>query len=304
MTPTVKLCGLSTPATLDAALDAGADMVGFVFFPRSPRHVDWATARALGRQVRGRAKIVALSVDADDETLKRIVDALSPDLMQLHGRETPERVKRIGEVCALPTMKAIGVASRADLAEAQAYEDAADYLLIDAKPPKDAALPGGNGRPFDWSLTQDFRPRIPWLLSGGLDPLTVAAAIGLSGARGVDVSSGVESAPGVKDEAKIKAFVAAARRAFALAPIAPEFTRGSPRRVSSPLVGEDEGGGSRRPTRTESGDASNNLLGSRDPPPLPAPTRGGGGADAVDSPSKEGRPSGRPLDRARGSGLT
>ena len=218
MTPVVKICGLSTPATLDAALDAGADMVGFVFFPRSPRHVDWATARALGRQVRGRAKIVALSVDADDETLERIVDALSPDLMQLHGRETPERVKRIGEVCALPTMKAIGVASRADLAEAQAYEGAADYLLIDAKPPKDAALPGGNGRPFDWSLTQDFRPRIPWLLSGGLDPLTVAAAIALSGARGVDVSSGVESAPGVKDEAKIKAFVAAARRAFARAP--------------------------------------------------------------------------------------
>ena len=147
--------------------------------------------------------------------LKRIVDALSPDLMQLHGRERPARVKRIGELCALPTMKAIGVASRADLAEAQAYEGAADYLLIDAKPPKDAALPGGNGRPFDWGLTQDFRPRIPWLLSGGLDPSTVAAAIALSGARGVDVSSGVESAPGVKDEAKIKAFVAAARRAFA-----------------------------------------------------------------------------------------
>jgi len=212
----VKICGLSTRETLDVALDAGADMVGFVFFPKSPRHLDWATARALGRQVQGRAKIVALSVDADDETLKRIVDALSPDLMQLHGRETPERVKRIGELCGSATMKAIGVASRADLAEARAYEGFADYLLIDAKPPKDAVLPGGNGRPFDWTLTRDFRPSIPWLLSGGLDPNTVATAIALSNARGVDVSSGVESAPGVKDEARIRAFVAAARRAFAL----------------------------------------------------------------------------------------
>ena len=216
MTPVIKICGLSTPATLDAALAAGADMVGFVFFPKSPRHVDWATARALGQQARGRAKIIALSVDADDDTLKRIVDALSPDLMQLHGRETPERVKRIGELCSSLTMKAIGVATRADLGGADAYAGAADYLLIDAKPPKDAALPGGNGRPFDWSLTRDFRAPVRWLLSGGLDPLTVATAITLSGARGVDVSSGVESAPGVKDEARIRTFIAAARRAFAL----------------------------------------------------------------------------------------
>jgi phosphoribosylanthranilate isomerase len=215
MTPVVKICGLSTAATLDAALDAGADMVGFVFFSKSPRHIDWATARTLGRQAQGRAKIVALSVDADDDTLKRIVDALSPDLMQLHGSETPARVREIGELCARPTMKAIGVGARGDLAQAELYEGVADTLLIDAKPPKGAALPGGNGRPFDWSLTREFRPSIPWLLSGGLDPDTVEAAIALSGARGVDVSSGVESAPGVKDPAKIKAFVAAARRAFA-----------------------------------------------------------------------------------------
>ncbi len=215
MTPVVKICGLSTAATLDAALDAGADMVGFVFFPKSPRHIDWATARALGHQARGRAKIVALSVDADDDTLKRIADALAPDLMQLHGSETPARVKRIGELCARPTMKAIGVATHADLARAELYEGVADTLLIDAKPPKGAALPGGNGRPFDWGLTHNFDPSRPWLLSGGLDPDTVAAAIGLSGARGVDVSSGVESAPGVKDPARIRAFVAAARRAFA-----------------------------------------------------------------------------------------
>ena len=215
MTPMVKICGLSTAAALDAALEAGADMVGFVFFPKSPRHIDWATARALGRQVDGRAKIVALSVEADDDTLTRIVEALSPDLMQLHGGETPARVKEIGALCARPTMKAIGVAARADLAQAEAYEGVADTLLIDAKPPKGAALPGGNGRPFDWSLTRDFSPPVPWLLSGGLDPDTVATAIGLSGAHGVDVSSGVESAPGVKEPAKIRAFVAAARRAFA-----------------------------------------------------------------------------------------
>lgn len=215
MKPTVKICGLSTEATLEAALEAGADMVGFVFFPKSPRHIDWATARALGRQAKGHATIVALSVDADDDTLKRIAEALSPDLMQLHGSETPERVKEISELCARPTMKAIGVAARRDLAAAKAYEGVADTLLIDAKPPKGAALPGGNGRPFDWSLTRDFHARSPWLLSGGLDPDMVAAAIALSQARGVDVSSGVESAPGVKDPAKIRAFVAAARRAFA-----------------------------------------------------------------------------------------
>ncbi len=215
MTPLVKICGLSTPATLDAALDAGADMVGFVFFPKSPRHLDWGKARALGLKARGRARIVALSVDADDETLKRIAEALDPDLYQLHGRETPARVREIGELTARPTMKAIGVAARADLAAAGPYAGVADFLLIDAKPPKDAALPGGNGRPFDWSLTRDFHPRPPWLLSGGLGPETVEAAIAESGARGVDVSSGVETAPGVKDVGKIRAFVAAARRALA-----------------------------------------------------------------------------------------
>ncbi len=215
MAPTVKICGLSTGLTLDAALDAGADMVGFVFFSKSPRHIDWATGRALGRQARGRATIAALSVDADDDTLKRIVEALSPDLMQLHGSETPARVKEIRELFGRPTMKAIGVATHGDLAAAKTYEGVADHLLIDAKPPKGAVLPGGNGRPFDWSLTREFRPSVPWLLSGGLDPDTVEAAIALSGARGVDVSSGVESAPGVKDPARIRAFVAAARRAFA-----------------------------------------------------------------------------------------
>jgi phosphoribosylanthranilate isomerase len=217
MTPVIKICGLSTAAALEAALDAGAGMVGFVFFSKSPRHVDWETARALGRRARGRAKIAALSVDADDETLERIVETLAPDIMQLHGSETPARVKQISELCARPTMKAIGVAARADLTLAEPYEKVADLMLVDAKPPKDAALPGGNGRPFDWRLARDFRFPRPWLLSGGLDPGNVAEAIALSGAKGVDVSSGVESAPGVKDEARIRAFVAAAKRAFARA---------------------------------------------------------------------------------------
>ncbi len=216
MTPVVKICGLSTAATLDAALEAGADMVGFVFFPKSPRHLDWETARALGRQVEGRAKVVALSVDADDETLERIVEAVAPDLMQLHGTETPARVKRIGELCACATMKAIGVAARADLAQAEAYESVADYLLIDAKAPKDAALPGGNGRPFDWTLARDFHGPASLAFVRRARPRQRSRRRSrLSGARGVDVSSGVERAPGVKDEARIRAFVAAARRAFA-----------------------------------------------------------------------------------------
>ena len=217
MTPIVKICGLSTANTLEAALKAGADVVGFVFFAKSPRHVGFEAARALGAQARGRARIAALSVDADDDALARIVEALAPDILQLHGRETPARVKEVGLRFACATMKAVGVAAPDDLAAADRYDGVADFLLIDAKPPKDAVLPGGNGLPFDWRLARDFAPRTRWLLSGGLDPGNVAEAIALTGARGVDVSSGVESAPGIKDEAKIVAFVAAAREAFARA---------------------------------------------------------------------------------------
>ena len=192
-------------------------MVGFVFFPKSPRHVGYAAARDLGRRARGRARIVALSVDADDETLSRIVEALSPDILQLHGREDPARVREIGDRFGRPTMRAIGVAGRDDLAAAGRYESVARFLLIDAKPERGAVLPGGNGLAFDWGIMRDFSPRRPWLLSGGLDPANVAEAVARTGARGVDVSSGVESAPGVKDEARIRAFVAAALRAFARA---------------------------------------------------------------------------------------
>ena len=218
MTPLVKICGLSTPGALDAALTAGADMVGFVFFPKSPRFVDFETARLLGAQARGRVRIVALTVDPDDALLAQIVEALDPDLLQLHGKESPERVADIAARFGRPTVKAIGVAAPDDLAVAAAYDGAADYLLIDAKAPKGAVLPGGNGLPFDWRLARDFAPKRPWLLSGGLDAGNVALAIRATGARGVDVSSGVESAPGVKDEIKIAAFLAAARGAFARAP--------------------------------------------------------------------------------------
>ena len=218
MTPLVKICGLSTPEALDAALAAGVDMVGFVFFPRSPRHIGFEAARALGGRARGRARIAALTVDPDDALLAQIVDALDPDILQLHGRESPTRVAEVGARFGRRTMKAIGVAAPEDLAAAAAYEEAADLLLIDAKPPRDAVLPGGNGLPFDWRLARDFAPRRPWLLSGGLGPSNVADAIRATGARGVDVSSGVERAPGVKDVVKIAAFVAAARDAFARVP--------------------------------------------------------------------------------------
>jgi phosphoribosylanthranilate isomerase len=215
MAPTVKICGLATAATLEAALDAGADMVGLVFFAKSPRFVGLDHAHELAAQARDRAKIVALTVDAEDDLLAAVVRVVGPDMLQLHGRETPQRVAAIKQTFALPTMKAIGVAEAADFARARDYEGVADWLLIDAKPPRDAVLPGGNGRPFDWRLARGFAPKVPWLLSGGLDADNVGEAIALSGARGVDVSSGVERAPGVKDESKIAAFAAAARAAFA-----------------------------------------------------------------------------------------
>jgi phosphoribosylanthranilate isomerase len=217
MTPIVKICGLSDAGAVDAAVGAGADMIGFVFFPKSPRNVSLETAVALGQRARSRARIVALTVDADDEALDRIVEKLDPDVLQLHGRESPERVRAIAARYGRETMKAIGVATREDLSSARAYIPAAGFLLIDAKPPKTAVLPGGNGVTFDWTLARDFAPHRPWLLSGGLDPQNVGEAIAETGTRGVDVSSGVESAPGVKDIGKIRAFVGAARLAFARA---------------------------------------------------------------------------------------
>lgn len=211
--PLVKICGLSTGETLEAALGAGADRVGFVFFPRSPRHIDLATARRLAAQARGRAEIVALSVDAEDEALAAVVEATQPDLLQLHGRESPERIGAVRARFGRPVVKALGVSTRADLAGLAALAAAADHILFDAKPPRDAVLPGGNGNAFDWTLLGGLDLSVPFMLSGGLTAENVGTALDITQAPGVDVSSGVESAPGRKDPAKIEAFVRAARRA-------------------------------------------------------------------------------------------
>jgi phosphoribosylanthranilate isomerase len=209
----VKICGLRTPESLDVSLHAGADMVGFVFFPASPRHVDLATAQMLGARVKGRARKVALSVDADDAMLAEIIEAVAPDILQLHGKESPKRVLAVKTRFRLPVMKAIAVETRADLAAVPEYAEVADRLIFDAHAPRDATRPGGLGKPFEWRLLKDLDPRIPFMLSGGLDPGNVAEAIRITRAGGVDVSSGVERSPGDKDPDRIRAFIRAARGA-------------------------------------------------------------------------------------------
>jgi phosphoribosylanthranilate isomerase len=211
----VKICGLSTAETLDVALEAGADAVGFVFFPPSPRHLAYETARSLGVRVKGRAEKVALSVDADDATLAAAVEALHPDALQLHGRESPTRVADIKRRFGLPVMKAIPVETRADLAAVARYVGVADRLLFDARAPREATRPGGLGKAFDWRLLENLDPGVPFMLSGGLDAGNVAEALRVTRASAVDVSSGVERAPGEKDPDKIRAFVRAARAAEA-----------------------------------------------------------------------------------------
>jgi len=207
----VKICGLSTRETLETALEAGADMVGFVFFPPSPRHLSLEAGRDLGRQVKRRALTVALTVDADDATLDNIMDALSPDIFQLHGKESVARLRDIKQKFGRPVMKAVPVATASDLAVLPGYAAVADRILFDARAPKDATRPGGLGEPFDWHLLENLDLKLPYMVSGGLDADNVAEALRVTGAGGVDVSSGVESAPGVKDPELIKAFIRAAR---------------------------------------------------------------------------------------------
>lgn len=209
----IKICGLKSPETLAASIDAGADWVGFVFFPKSPRNVTLEASKELGRIVGGRAKKVALSVDADDATLDAIDKALGPDMHQLHGHETPDRVSAIRARFGRPVMKALGIAEKSDLEAAKTYQSVADWLLLDAKPPQNAVLPGGNGLPFDWHLLAGLDLEKPFMVSGGLDPANIGTAIAISRPAGVDVSSGVETTPGIKDPAKIRAFIAAARAA-------------------------------------------------------------------------------------------
>ena len=205
----VKICGLSAEESVDAALEAGANFIGLNFFPPSPRYVSLERAAVLAKRARGKAAIVAVTVDANDGLISAIAADLRPDLIQLHGKETPSRASTIRARAGLSTIKVFGVATRHDLT---AHADfATDRFLLDAKPPKDATRPGGLGVAFDWTILSDFSPSVPWFLSGGLDPNNVGAALRATHAPGVDVSSGVESAPGQKDPALIQAFVRAVR---------------------------------------------------------------------------------------------
>ena len=211
----VKICGLKTEAGVRAALEAGADYVGLNFYPKTPRYVDVATAAALAALIRGRTRIVALAVDPDDALIDEIAAKVRPDLIQLHGKETPERTRDIKTRTNIPVMKAISVRTAEDAARALAYEGAADLILFDAKPPEGVSgtMPGGNGIAFDWRALLGVKDKVHYMLSGGLTPENVAEAIRLTGATAVDVSSGVESAPGEKDAEKIRRFVEAAKKA-------------------------------------------------------------------------------------------
>ncbi len=211
MNPIVKICGLSSEETLDAALAAGADMVGFVFFPKSPRYVTPVRAAELMQRVAGRAETVALTVDMDDGDLNELVGVVRPDWLQFHGVESIDYVEAMRAATGRQVMKAVSVAAVSDLERAGPYMKVADRLLLDAKAPRDATRPGGLGVPFDWTLLADFDPDIAWMLSGGLTPGNIAEALAVTGAPGVDVSSGVESAPGRKEPNLIRAFIDNAR---------------------------------------------------------------------------------------------
>ncbi|MBO6519066.1 MAG: phosphoribosylanthranilate isomerase [Rhodospirillales bacterium] len=209
MSAIVKICGLREAEHVDAAVEAGAGLTGFVFFEPSPRNIAITDAAALTSRVPDGVRKVALSVDADDDLLRTVIDGTGVDTLQLHGSETIERVSYIRETFGLPVIKALPISTADDVAAAHEYEGHADMLLFDAKPPKDATRPGGNAEAFDWTLLQTAGFRVPWLLAGGLDAGNVADAIRISGAPMVDVSSGVEDAPGQKNTRKIREFIAA-----------------------------------------------------------------------------------------------
>ena len=209
----IKICGLGTDAALAAALAGGATHVGFIFFGKSPRNVDPIEAGRLREAARGKAKAVAVTVDADDDALDRIVSAMSPDMLQLHGKETPERVAEVKARFGLPVMKAFSIRDASDLAVIGAYRGIADRLLFDAKPPAGSDLPGGNGVSFDWRLLAALDRNVDYMLSGGLNAANIGDALRLANPPGIDISSGVESAPGVKDVALIENFFRAVKAA-------------------------------------------------------------------------------------------
>ena len=209
----VKICGLTRKSEVDAALVAGADYLGFAHFPKSPRHVELDAARNLALRAKGLAKVVVLAVDPDDAGIEEILEKVSPDLIQLHGRESPQRVAEIKLKFKVQIMKAVGICSSSDLGLVDEHACAADQLLVDAKPAAGAEVPGGNGLTFDWRLIEGVEWPVPWMLAGGLNSSNVSTAIRLTRATRVDVSSGVESEPGRKDLSKISSFVSAAKEA-------------------------------------------------------------------------------------------
>lgn len=211
----IKICGLKTEEAVAAALDGGASHVGFIFFPKSPRNIAPDDAGSLRQAAIGRAKAVAVTVDAADDELDRIVSATRPDMLQLHGKETPERIKEIKARYGLPVMKALAISNADDLGKIASFKGLADRFLFDAKPPAGSQLPGGNGVSFDWALLSNVPDGLDYLLSGGINSENVAEALRMTNPPGLDISSGVETAPGIKNPALITAFFAAVRRASA-----------------------------------------------------------------------------------------
>lgn len=207
----IKICGLKTPEAIAAALEGGASHIGFIFFPRSPRNLVPDEAAKLRQKAKGRAKVVAVTVDADDRTLEAIAEAVKPDILQLHGSESPERVAEVKARYGLPVMKAFAVREAGDLRRIEPYRGIADRFLFDAKAPAGSELPGGNGIAFDWTLLAALDPEIDYMLSGGLNATNIGRALDEARPRGIDISSGVESAPGVKDARLIEGFFRAVR---------------------------------------------------------------------------------------------
>jgi phosphoribosylanthranilate isomerase len=212
MTTEIKICGLKDADALETAIEAGADLAGIVFFAKSPRNLDLAGAADLAVRARGRIGLVALTVDAHDGLIDDIVETVRPDMLQFHGSESPERVASVRDRTGLGIIKAVGISGADDLAATEPYAGLCARLILDAKPPRQANRPGGLGKAFDWTVLEGYEPGVPWLLAGGLTPENVATALAVSRAPGVDVSSGVESAPGVKDPERIREFIRAARQ--------------------------------------------------------------------------------------------
>ncbi|UJW75480.1 phosphoribosylanthranilate isomerase [Rhizobium sp. SL42] len=219
MRPDIKICGLKTPEAVDRAVERGATHIGFIFFAKSPRNIEPDIAGALADRVRGRAKIVAVTVDADADDLDEIIALLRPDILQFHGHESPERLLTVKAMTGLPIMKAFSIREPDDLKRIEPYIGIADRFLFDAKPPVGSDLPGGNGVTFDWRLLRSLDESVNYMLSGGLNKDNIADALRETGARGIDVSSGVESAPGVKDLQMMDEFFAAVAEASRRVPV-------------------------------------------------------------------------------------